>query len=75
MRSKTCFFSINGEKYPVAFHNLPDVIYPTVSLNSPEGQESNFSKKVKDKIISVYFYSIFTVNVCHNANDFQLLYL
>ncbi|GES82566.1 hypothetical protein GLOIN_2v1696277 [Rhizophagus clarus] len=35
MRGRTCSFSINGKRYPVAFCNLPDEIYPAVSLRAP----------------------------------------
>ncbi|RIA99722.1 concanavalin A-like lectin/glucanase domain-containing protein [Glomus cerebriforme] len=35
MRERTCFFSINGIRYPIAFRNLPDEIFPAVSFRSP----------------------------------------
>ncbi|CAI2169008.1 7185_t:CDS:2 [Funneliformis geosporum] len=35
MNERTCSFSIDGQRYPVAFSNLPDEIYPAVSLKSP----------------------------------------
>ncbi|GES82564.1 concanavalin A-like lectin/glucanase domain-containing protein [Rhizophagus clarus] len=35
MEERTCFFSVNGVRYPVAFRDLPDEIYPAVSLCAP----------------------------------------
>ncbi|PKK79449.1 hypothetical protein RhiirC2_727236 [Rhizophagus irregularis] len=35
MGKRTCSFSINGKRYPIAFRDLPDEIYPAVSLKAP----------------------------------------
>jgi hypothetical protein len=35
MEKRTCSFSVNGISYPVAFRDLPDEIYPAVSLCAP----------------------------------------
>ncbi|PKK79448.1 BTB-domain-containing protein [Rhizophagus irregularis] len=35
MGERTCSFSINGERYPIAFRDLPNEIYPAVSLRTP----------------------------------------
>jgi len=35
MGKRTCSFSVNGKIYPVAFDNLPDVVYPAISLIAP----------------------------------------
>ncbi|GBB96041.1 hypothetical protein RclHR1_02670010 [Rhizophagus clarus] len=35
MKERTCSFAIDGTKYPIAFRDLPDEIYPAVSLMSP----------------------------------------
>ncbi|RIA85820.1 concanavalin A-like lectin/glucanase domain-containing protein [Glomus cerebriforme] len=35
MDERTCSFSVNERRYPVAFHNLPNEIYPAVSLCAP----------------------------------------
>ncbi|GES82567.1 concanavalin A-like lectin/glucanase domain-containing protein [Rhizophagus clarus] len=36
MRERICSFSVNGERYPIAFRNLPDEIHPAVSLREGE---------------------------------------
>jgi hypothetical protein len=35
MGERTCSFSINGERYPIAFRDLPDEIYPAISIIAP----------------------------------------
>jgi hypothetical protein len=35
MGKRTCSFTIDGNRYPVAFNDLPDEIYPAVSLMLP----------------------------------------
>ncbi|CAB4440186.1 unnamed protein product [Rhizophagus irregularis] len=35
MEKRTCSFSVNGKRYPIAFRNLPDEVYPAVSLRAP----------------------------------------
>uniref|UniRef100_U9UZK5 SPRY domain-containing protein n=1 Tax=Rhizophagus irregularis (strain DAOM 181602 / DAOM 197198 / MUCL 43194) TaxID=747089 RepID=U9UZK5_RHIID len=32
---RTCSFSVNGKRYPIAFRNLPGKVYPAVSLRAP----------------------------------------
>ncbi|RIA90135.1 concanavalin A-like lectin/glucanase domain-containing protein [Glomus cerebriforme] len=43
MKKRTCSFSVNGTNYPVAFRNLPNRVYPAVSLKAPGKARIDYS--------------------------------
>ena len=54
MEEKTCSFSINGKRYPIAFRDLPDEIYPAVSLKTPGKARIEHHSFVDNFILYIY---------------------